>query len=121
MVKHGREKAAKKIQGTAPVWFHEVLHAAGVRYFCPTCLPLSASISVVDTSPQSPDLLNKIAALDHKVDRLLSVFNDASQATDTSPSTSTHKASSTKLSLANIVASQSKEMVHNVVTEIFQK
>ena len=37
-VKHGRDKSAKKIQEAAPIWLHDVLHAAGVRYFCPVDL-----------------------------------------------------------------------------------
>ena len=57
LVKHGRDKSAKKIQGAAPVWLHDVLHAAGLRYFCPTCLPNLAcdATSKTDRLPSSPN------------------------------------------------------------------
>ena len=46
LIKKGREKATKKVQGASPTWLHEVLFATGICYFCPTCLPALQFTSV---------------------------------------------------------------------------
>ena len=56
-----------------------------------------------------------------EVDHLSAVLNDASQATDISPFTSTHKASYITPMFASIVASQSKGIMEKVLTKIFKR
>ena len=38
LIKLGRDKSSKKIQGAALAWLREVLHCVGMRYFCPNCI-----------------------------------------------------------------------------------
>ena len=51
-----------------------------MRYFRLTCLPNLACDATpkTDRSPNSPDLMTKITAIENKVDYLLFTFNDAS-------------------------------------------
>jgi hypothetical protein len=123
LVKHGRDKSVKKIQGAAPTWLHDVLQAAGIRYFCPTCLPLLTN-KPTDAKQRSDltDFANKMDAIDNKVDLLLSALVDTSQSTEASGTTVKDGAKSNKVidrkipSYATIAAQQSTE-VKKIVLE----
>ena len=81
LIKKGREKATKKVQGASPTWLHEVLFAAGICFFCPTCLPALQfdHLATDNKFNSSTDLANKVASIDYKVDLLLSVLVDSAQ------------------------------------------
>ena len=105
-----REKATKKVQGASPTWVHEVLFAAGIRYFCPTCLPaLQFDHLATDNKPNSlTDLVNKVASIDNKVDLLLSVLVDSAQPVNSQAQNGQdqNEQNRAKLSYANVAAAQ---------------
>jgi len=120
LIKHGRDKATKKVQGASPTWLHDVLRAAGMRYFCQTCLPTFDPKARTDSTAVAPsltDLSTKVSALDSKVDLILSSLLD-SQTSDATGGTAT--TSTSNPSLAEILRSNvapTKDMLKDVVTE----
>ena len=130
LIKHGREKSTKKIQGNAPAWLHEVLNAAGIRYFCPTCLPsfcLPSSddkpTATNDQSVRINDLTSKVTALDNKIDLLLSTMLDSSQSAEPGAPDTITSITKAKPSFAEIVAAHTvptRDMLKDVVTEVMR-
>ena len=128
LIKKGREKATKKVQGASPLWLHEVLFATGIRYFCPTCLPaLQFDHLATDNKPNSsPDLANKVASIDNKVDLLLSVIVDSAQSVNPQAQNGPdqNEQNKAKPSYASVAAAQALtsasalKILKDVVTEV---
>ena len=128
LIKKGREKATKKVQRVSPTRLHEVLFAADIRYFCPTCLPaLQFDYLTTDNKPNlSTDLVNKVASIDNKVDLLLSVLVDSAQPINSQAPNSQdqNEKNKAKPSYAKVAAAQAltnasaRKILKDVVTEV---
>ena len=82
LIKLGRYKSAKKIQGAAPAWLREVQYCVGMRYFCPNCITSLDHTYAKPNDEQDAVItaLNvKVTAIDNKVDLLLSTLTDSAQ------------------------------------------
>ena len=123
LIKLGREKSAKKVQGAAPAWLRDVLHCAGMRYFCPSCnssLEHTQGQPTTDQNVVITTLNEKIAAIDNKVDLLLSTLVESVQLS--SEATVNTDATVPAKPLYSKIAAQAptRELLKDVVTEVIQ-
>ena len=128
LIKLGRDKSAKKIQGVAPAWLREVLHCLGIRFFCPTCSPSICLLSSDDrptaTNDQSVkinELAGKVTAPDNKIDLLSETMLDSPQpAEHVAPNmiTSTTKAKPIFAEIVAVHTAPTRDMLKDVVTEV---
>ena len=67
LIKFAREKSAKKFQGAAPTWLHDLLHAAGLRFYCQVCRNKSPSAP----SAASSNTQSSLNCIESKIDLLI--------------------------------------------------
>jgi hypothetical protein len=125
LIKTGRDKSAKKVQGAAPTWLRDVIHHAGIRYFCPSCilgLDFARAKSPAQQGPQkTAELEARLNAIDNKVDLLLSTLVESAQPTVDAAVTSDQAISSTKPLYSKIAAqAPTRNLLKDVITEVIQ-
>ena len=125
LIKIGRDKSAKKVQGAAPIWLRDVLHHAGIRYFCPSCILgldfARAKLSTHQDPQKIAELEAKVNAIDNKVDLLLSTLVESAQPTIDAAVTSDQTNSSMKPLYSKIAAqAPTRDLLKDVMTEVIQ-
>ena len=81
LIKFARDKSAKKFQRAAPSWLYDLLHAAGLRFYCLVCQVTSqatVSRSSTHTAPPSEpnNMQSSIKCIESKIDLLISGLLD---------------------------------------------
>ena len=81
LIKFARDKSAKKFQGAAPSWLYDLLHAAGLRFYCQVCQVTSqttVSCSSTHTAPPTKpkNMQSSINCIESKIDLLFSGLLD---------------------------------------------
>ena len=125
LIKIGRDKSAKKVQGAAPIWLRDVLHHAGIRYFYPSCILgldfARAKLSTHQDPQKIAELEAKVNAIDNKVDLLLSTLVESAQPTIDTAVTSDQTNSSMKPLYSKIAAqAPTRDLLKDVMTEVIQ-
>jgi hypothetical protein len=123
LIKSGRDKSAKKVQGAAPTWLREVLHNAGIRYFCSSCIPNLDFIHAKASTQHSPqkivELEAKINAIDNKVDLLLSTLVESAQPAADTVLTANQSIPQTKPLYSKIAAqAPTRDLLKDVISEV---
>ena len=125
LIKIGRDKSAKKVQGAAPIWLRDVLHHARIRYFFPSCILgldfARAKLSTLQDPQKIAELEAKVNAIDNKVDLLLSTLVESAQPTIDAAVTSDQTNSSMKPLYSKIAAqAPTRDLLKDVMTEVIQ-